>query len=139
MKWYKSEIRVNTDGQRLYPITNLIVSKMQAWNVEEGMLHLFIQHTSASLVINESYDPSARVDMEEFMQRIVPENQAWYQHVMEGSDDSPSHLKSMITPVSLSIPVDNGKLSLGTWQGVYLFEHRKYPQSRRVLLRCLSV
>lgn len=139
MKWFKTSIDIRTEGPGLYPITQDISSLIRDWGLQEGMLHLFIQHTSASLVINESYDPSARVDMEEFMRRLAPENQGWYRHVMEGADDSPSHLKSMITPVSLSIPVDGGKLSLGTWQGIYLFEHRRHRQNRTVLVRGLDV
>jgi secondary thiamine-phosphate synthase enzyme len=139
MKWYKTSLTIGTKGPGMVPITGQVASLIQNWGVNEGMLSLFIQHTSASLVINESYDPSARLDMEEFMRRLAPEQQAWYQHVLEGVDDSPSHLKSMITPVSLSIPVDGGKLSLGTWQGIYLFEHRRHRQQRTILVRCLDV
>lgn len=139
MQWFKTSLAVRTEGPGLYPITNQISSLIQKWLLEEGMLHLFIQHTSASLVINESYDPSARLDMEEFMRRVAPEHQSWYQHIMEGADDSPSHLKAMITPVNLSIPVDGGKLSLGTWQGIYLFEHRRHRQNRMILVRGLDV
>lgn len=139
MRWFKASIVVRTEGQGMVPITGKIASLINDWGVEEGMVHLFIQHTSASLVISENYDPSARLDMEEFMRKIAPEHQAWHQHVLEGADDSPSHLKSMITPVSLSIPVDSGRLSLGTWQGVYLFEHRRHRQQRTILVRCLDV
>ncbi len=103
------------------------------------MCFLYIQHTSASLAINESYDPTARIDMQEYLERLAPEDQAWYRHTLEGPDDSSSHLRSLLLPVSLSIPVDGGELSLGTWQGIYLFEHRSAPQQRRVLIRCLKV
>ena len=103
------------------------------------MCFLYVQHTSASLVIGESYDLSAREDMEAFMEHIAPENETWYRHRLEGPDDSPSHLRAMITSTSLSIPIDDGQLSLGTWQGIYLFEHRVRAQLRKVLLRCLSV
>jgi secondary thiamine-phosphate synthase enzyme len=96
-------------------------------------------HTSASLVISESYDPSAKIDLEEFMERLVPENQAWFRHTLEGSDDSPSHMRAIITSTSLSIPVDHGKLSVGTWQGLYLFEHRSRSHHRKVLVRGLAV
>ena len=96
-------------------------------------------HTSASLVISESYDPSAKRDMEEFMERLVPENQSWFQHTMEGSDDSPSHMRAMLTSTSLSIPVDHGKLSIGTWQGLYVFEHRSRSHNRKVMVRCLEI
>ena len=91
------------------------------------------------MTISESYDPSARVDLEGYMERLAPENQSWYRHTMEGSDDSPSHMRAMLTDTSLSIPIDDGRLNMGTWQGVYLFEHRSRGHRRRVLLRCLSV
>lgn len=100
---------------------------------------LYIQHTSASLVISESYDPTAKIDLEVFMERLAPEDQAWHRHTLEGRDDAPSHIRAMLTNTSLSIPIDDGKLSLGTWQGVYLFEHRVRGQGRRVLVRCLQV
>ena len=100
---------------------------------------MFVQHTSASLVASESYDPSARKDLEAFMDHLVLEDQPYYRHTLEGSDDSPSHMRTMLTNTSLSIPIDSGKLSLGTWQGFYLFEHRLRPHRRRVLVRCLSV
>jgi secondary thiamine-phosphate synthase enzyme len=96
-------------------------------------------HTSASLVVSESYDPSAKIDLEEFMERLVPENQRWFRHTLEGSDDSPSHMRAMLTHTSLSIPIDHGNLSIGTWQGLYLFEHRSRPHRRKVLIRCLSI
>ncbi len=104
-----------------------------------GIIFLYLPHTSASLVISESYDPTAREDLETFMERLAPENQAWSAHTLEGPDDSPSHIRAMLTPVSLSIPIDDGQLSLGTWQGIYLFEHRARGHRRSVLLRCLSV
>jgi secondary thiamine-phosphate synthase enzyme len=139
VKWYKDTICLSTHGKGLYPFTELIEAKINKWHIEEGMCHLFIQHTSASLVISESYDPSARLDLEAYMERLAPENQAWHRHTLEGSDDSPSHMRAMLTQTSLSIPIEHACLSLGAWQGVYLFEHRARAQSRRVLLRCLEV
>jgi secondary thiamine-phosphate synthase enzyme len=139
MDWFKTMIHYQTRGQGFFPITDLIQKQINTWDIKEGICFLFIQHSSASIVINESYDPSAKMDMEEFLNRLAPKLQPWYRHTMEGSDDSPSHLKSLITPVSLSIPVDNGQLSLGTWQGIYLIEHREHRQERRILMRCLSV
>lgn len=139
MLWKKHRLTISTEGQGFYPITEKVNGLIKQWGIQEGICFLFIQHTSASLVINESYDPSARDDMEEFLQRLAPENQSWYRHTMEGSDDSPSHLKSMITPVSLNIPVDGGSLSLGTWQGIYICEHRFDPQTRHLLVRVLGV
>jgi secondary thiamine-phosphate synthase enzyme len=103
------------------------------------MCYLYLQHTSASLVVSENYDPTAKMDLETFMERLVPEGQAWYRHTLEGPDDSTSHIRAMLTLTSLSIPIDNGQLGLGTWQGVYLFEHRARSHHRRVLLRCLGM
>lgn len=139
MKWHKDTLLIATRGKGLYPFTDTVQARLQSWGVQEGLLTLFIQHTSASLVISENYDPSAQADLESFMDHLVPENQPWQRHTLEGPDDSPSHMRAMLTPVSLSVPVDNGRLSLGTWQGLYVFEHRAAPQRRKVLLRCLEV
>ena len=139
MDWFKDSIEVQTRGKGLYPFTDSIAAAIHAWGIVDGMCFLYLQHTSASLVISESYDPTARIDLEAFMERVAPENQPWYRHVLEGSDDAPSHIRAMLTDTSLSIPIDNAQLSLGTWQGVYLFEHRARSHRRRVLLRCLSI
>ena len=139
MKWYKETLTIPTRGKGLYPFTDSIASMVQNWEIREGMCYLFLQHTSASLIISESYDLTARNDLEVFMDRLAPENQRWYRHVLEGPDDSPSHIRSILTETSLCIPIDEGRLSLGTWQGVYLFEHRTRGHQRRVLMRCLEV
>jgi secondary thiamine-phosphate synthase enzyme len=139
MKWYKHNLEISTQGKGLYTFTNLVQDLVQEWAVEQGMCYLYMPHTSASLVVSESYDPTAKIDMEEYMERAVPENQSWFRHTFEGSDDSPSHIRAMLTHTSLTIPVDNGKLSLGTWQGLYLFEHRSSPHRRNVLIRCLAI
>ena len=139
MKWNKDQITISTQGKGLYPFTNQVHNLIQEWGVEHGMCFLYMPHTSASLVISESYDPTAKIDLEEFMERLVPENQPWFRHTLEGSDDSPSHMRAMLTHTSLSIPVDNNNLSIGTWQGIYLFEHRSRPHPRKVLIRCLSI
>lgn len=139
MKWKKDQLEISTQGKGLYPFTNLVNNLIQEWAVEQGMCYLYMPHTSASLVVSESYDPTAKIDLEEFMERIVPENQSWFRHTFEGSDDSPSHMRAMLTLTSLSIPIDNGNLNIGTWQGLYLFEHRSRPHRRNVLIRCLSI
>ncbi len=139
MNWHKDLIEITTRGKGLYPFTGEVQSRLARWGVREGMCFLFIQHTSASLVISENYDPTARQDLEAYMERLAPEGQAWHRHTLEGADDSPSHMRAMLTDTSLSVPVDAGKLSLGTWQGLYLFEHRAEGGRRRILLRCLSV
>ncbi len=138
MNWYKDTLEVSTRGKGLYPFTDPVNARIRNWGIQEGMCYLYVQHTSASLVISESYDPTARVDLEAFMERLVPENQAWYRHTLEGADDTTSHIRAMLTQSSLAIPIDDGSLSLGTWQGVYLFEHRTRARSRQVLLRCLN-
>ncbi|MBT7072096.1 MAG: YjbQ family protein [Anaerolineae bacterium] len=139
MKWHKTTLQIRTPGKGLHEITPLVREELRNWQVQEGMCTLFLQHTSASLIISESWDPSARADLETFMERTVPENERWYTHTLEGADDATSHIRAMLTDVSLSIPVDNGDLSLGQWQGIYLFEHRARPHQRRILIRVLSV
>jgi secondary thiamine-phosphate synthase enzyme len=139
MEFYKINLVIHTNGRGLQEITREINTQVQAWGVNEGMAYVFIPHTSASLVINESYDPTARRDLEAFFDRIAPEGESWYVHTLEGRDDSPAHLRTMLTTTSLTIPIDNGRLSLGTWQGIYLAEHRRRGHRREVLLRVLSV
>jgi secondary thiamine-phosphate synthase enzyme len=130
---------ISTHGKGLYAFTNDVEALVRDWSVQEGMCYLYLPHTSASLVISENYDPTARLDLEAFMERLVPEDQSWYQHTLEGADDSPSHMRAMLTLTSLSIPIEDSRLCLGTWQGIYLFEHRATGHRRRVLLRCLQV
>jgi secondary thiamine-phosphate synthase enzyme len=139
MEWLKTTLEIATRGKGLYPFTEQVSRQLSAWGVQEGMCYLYIQHTSASLVISENYDPTAKQDLEAFMERLAPEDQPWHRHTLEGRDDSPSHMRAMLTAACLTIPIDDARLSLGTWQGIYLFEHRRSPDRRRVLLRCLSV
>ena len=139
MNWHKETLMISTHGKGLYAFTNDVEAHVRDWSVQEGMCYLYLPHTSASLVVSENYDPTARVDLEAFMERLVPEDQSWHQHTLEGSDDSPSHMRAMLTLTSLSIPIEDGRLCLGTWQGIYLFEHRARGHRRRVLLRCLQV
>ncbi len=139
MEWLKTEIEIRTPGRGLHAFTDRIADQIRLWKVEEGMCHLYLQHTSASLLISENYDPTARRDLEEFLIRLAPENQPWHRHTLEGPDDSPSHMRALLTGTSESIPVDNGSLSLGAWQGIFLCEHRTEPHRRRVLIRCLKI
>lgn len=138
MNWFKETILVETRGKGLYSITDRVSQVLKSWSAREGMCYLFLPHTSASLVVNESYDPTARQDLEEYLERLAPEDLAWYRHTVEGRDDGPSHLRTMLTHTSLTIPVDGGALALGTWQGIYLFEHRSRPHRRNVLIRFLE-
>lgn len=139
MNWYKTTLEISTRGKGPHDFTEAVQAQLRAWGVDEGMCFLFLPHTSASLVVSENWDPSARADLATFLERLVPEKDSWYTHDLEGADDATSHIRAMLTDTSLSIPVDDGRLSLGSWQGIYLFEHRAHPHQRRVLLRALSV
>ena len=139
MNWYKATLEISTHGKRLHVITETVHAQLRDWNVREGMCFLFLPHTSASLVISENWDPTARADLETFMERLVPERDSWYTHTLEGDDDATSHIRAMLTDTSLTVPIDAGKLSLGTWQGIYIFEHRSRPHRRKLSMRVLSV
>lgn len=124
------EITIKTLGDGLYPITPEIERVVKDAGVDEALCTVFIQHTSASLLIQENADPSAKRDLEAWLKRLVPENDPLYTHTTEGPDDMPSHIKAALTQTSISIPVVGGKLTLGTWQGLYLWEHRADLQRR---------
>ena len=125
---------VRTRGQGLLEITDLVSRIVHESDVHEGLCTVFIRHTSASLTIQENADPSARADLEAWLNRLVPENDRLYTHTHEGPDDMPSHIKAILTDVSLSIPVLNGQLTLGTWQGIYLWEHRRSAHTREIVV-----
>ena len=127
-------ISVETAGQGLYEITDKATHFMRGSGIACGLLTLFVQHTSASLVIQENADPDVMRDLQEFFARTVPENMRWLRHTSEGPDDMPAHIKSALTATSLSIPVVDGYMALGTWQGIFLFEHRARPHSRHVVM-----
>ena len=127
-------LTVRAPRKGLHDITESVARLVAKEGAGAGMCTLFIRHTSASLIIQENYDPSARADLETFMERLVPENASWITHTLEGDDDMPSHIKSVLTQVSLSIPILGGKLALGTWQGIYLWEHRDRPTPREILV-----
>jgi len=127
-------VTVRAPRKGLQDITDQVARVVAKGGVSSGMCTLFIRHTSASLIIQENYDPSARVDLETFMERLVPEGASWITHTLEGDDDMPSHIKAVLTQVSLSIPILDGKLALGTWQGIYLWEHRDHPTPREILV-----
>lgn len=139
MNWYKITLEISTPGKGLHDVTEHVGAQLRDWNVREGLCFLFLPHTSASLVLSENWDPTARADLETFMERLVPEKDKWYTHDLEGPDDATSHIRSMLTDVSVTIPIDDGKLSLGTWQGIYIFEHRARPHRRKLSVRVLSV
>ncbi len=131
----QKEITLKARERGFHLITDEIVSQLPSLDkVSIGIAHIFIKHTSASLSINENADPTVRTDMETYFNKIVPENAPFYQHTMEGSDDMTSHIKSSLLGSSISVPVTNGRFNLGTWQGIYLCEHRNYGGSRKIVV-----
>lgn len=127
-------LKVAAKGQGLTEVTDGIRGILQPKSIADGLCTIFIQHTSASLLIQENADPSARRDLENWLNRLVPENDPLYTHTMEGPDDMPAHIKSMLTQSSLSVPIIGGTLALGTWQGIFLWEHRHGDHQRRIVV-----
>lgn len=132
--WQQTELKLTARSRGFHLITNEIEQQLPAIaSISCGLLHLFIKHSSASLTINENADPTVRSDMEAHFNHFVPENARYYQHTYEGSDDMPAHIKASTLGASVSIPITNGRLNLGTWQGIYLGEHRNYGSSRTLV------
>ena len=129
-----TQLEVATRGQGLHAFTQQVRTAVTESGLAEGLCTLFIQHTSASLLIQENYDDSARVDLENWLNRLVPENDSLYTHTLEGPDDMPAHIKAALTASQLSIPFQSGELLLGTWQGIYLWEHRHHAGARKVIV-----
>ncbi len=125
---------IQTRGQGLHDFTREVVSRVRQSGIDEGLCTLFVQHTCASLLIQENADPSARHDLENWLNRLVKEGDPLYTHTLEGADDMPAHIKSALTNTSLTIPVVGGELALGTWQGIYLWEHRRHGGRRTVVM-----
>ena len=139
MRALNRELALSTTGKGLHEITRSIRDAVVETGIQDGLCTVFLRHTSASLTIQENADPSAARDLEEFLCRLVPEGDPHYTHTMEGADDMPAHIKAAITATSLGIPVVAGKLTLGTWQGIYLWEHRVRPQTRRVVVQLIGL
>jgi len=133
-----SSFTISTRGKGTYEITDAVARILAESSIQTGLVTVFIQHTSASLVIYENADPSARVDLNAFFDRLVPENSDYFVHTDEGPDDMPSHLRMVLTRTSEAIPVAQGRLQLGTWQGIFLFEHRRAPHRRTVVVSVLG-
>ena len=133
--WYQKEIILPVFPRGFHIIMDNILEEIpEIRDISSGLLHLFIKHTSASLTINEDADPTVRADFETHFNIMVPENASYYRHTFEGSDDMPAHLKSAILGASLNIPISEGKLNLGVWQGIYLCEHRDHGGNRKIVL-----
>ena len=127
-------IEVRTNSKRLYEITHEVQSKIDKCRVQNGIATVFVQHTSCSVIIMENADPTARRDLEEFFNRLVPEDVDYFTHGSEGSDDMPSHIRMVLTRTGETVPIVDGKMQLGSWQGIFLFEHRRAPHRRKVLV-----
>ena len=134
----QTQLTIRTEGQGLYEFTDQVAGFVKRQAPGEGLLTVFVRHTSCSLLIQENADPDVRRDLKTFFSRLVPHSDTaamnWVTHTMEGPDHMPAHIKAALTPVSLAIPVNGGRLLLGTWQGIYLFEHRDRPHSRNIVL-----
>ena len=140
MIFHQKEIQLKPFKRGFHSITETVIREFsEIKTIEKGFLKVFIKHTSASLTINEDADPSVRVDFESHFNKIVPENAPYYIHTYEGSDDMPAHIKTSLLGSSVEIPITNGKLNLGTWQGIYLCEHRNYGGARMLLLSAFGV
>lgn len=133
--WLQKELRLKAKPRGFHLISDEILRQLpELGSINIGLMNIFIKHTSASLTINENADPSVRQDFESFFNRAVPENEPYYRHRDEGSDDLPAHLKGSILGFSLNIPISNGRLNMGTWQGIYLCEHRNYGGARSIVV-----
>ena len=131
-------LEITTRGKGLYPITREVARWVDAQKIADGLLTIFCQHTSASLVIQENADPDVVLDLADYFERMAPEDDPRYRHTAEGADDMPAHIRAALTQPSLSIPVIGGRMALGTWQGIYLFEHRSSPHRRGVVLHLMA-
>jgi secondary thiamine-phosphate synthase enzyme len=131
-------IEVRTTGKGLYEITDEVQSKIDKCGLQNGTATVFVQHTSCSVIIMENADPTARRDVEAFFDRLVPEDANYFTHNSEGSDDMPSHIRMVLTRTSETVPIVDGKMQLGTWQGIFLFEHRRAPHRRKVVITVIG-
>ena len=138
MNSYHHTLQLVTRGKGLYPFTREVAKWVASTGVSSGLLTIFVQHTSASLVIQENADPDVVLDLADFFERLAPEDDPRYRHTTEGSDDMPAHIRSALTQTSLSIPVEDGAPALGVWQAIYVFEHRDAPHRRTVMLHIIG-
>jgi len=138
MSVHHDQLDLRTNGKGLYEITDEVQAKIDKCGVRNGTVTAFVQHTSCSIVIMENADPTARDDLEEFFNRLVPEDADYFTHGSEGSDDMPSHIRMVLTRTSETVPIANGRMQLGTWQGIFLFEHRRAPHRRKILITIIG-
>ncbi len=138
MRIHHEELELRTKGKGLYEITDQVQAKIDVCGVRSGIVTVFVQHTSCSIVIMENADSTARDDLEEFFNRLVPEDADYFTHGSEGSDDMPSHIRMALTRTSETIPIAKGRMQLGTWQGIFLFEHRRAPHHRKLFVTIIG-
>lgn len=138
MQQFTQTLAISANGRKLYDITPQVLNWANQQGLNIGLLTLYIQHTSASLLINENYDSDVLVDMEAFFNRLVPDGDSLFTHTVEGPDDMPAHVRTALTQTSLSIPMIEGKVALGQWQGLFLFEHRHMPATRRITMHLIG-
>jgi secondary thiamine-phosphate synthase enzyme len=138
MKQFTRRLEIKTKGKGLYEISDQVIAWVRETELKTGLLTAFIQHTSASLTIQENADPDVIADLNDHFSRLAPEDNKLYRHTVEGPDDMPAHIRAALTDTQLSIPVLDGQPALGTWQGIYVFEHRASPHRRKVLLHILG-
>ena len=138
MRVHHDQLEIRTNGKGLYEITNNVQAKIDKCGVRNGIVTGFVQHTSCSVVIMENADPTARRDLEEFFNRLVPEDTDHFTHGSEGSDDMPSHVRMVLTRTTETVPIADEKMQLGTWQGIFLFEHRRVPHRRKIFITIIG-
>ena len=138
MRVHHDRIEIRTNGKGLYEITDEVQPRIDKCGVRNGTATVFVQHTSCSLTIMENADPTAQRDLEAFFERLVPEDAGYFAHSSEGGDDMPSHIRMVLTRTSETVPIVDGKMQLGTWQGIFLFEHRRAPHRRKVLVTVIG-
>ena len=138
LRQFQDQLTIATRGRGFYDFTDEVTERLRAAKIQTGQVTLHLQHTSASLLIQENADPEVRRDFERFFARLVPDGDSLFEHTAEGDDDMPAHIRTALTAVNLTIPITAGALALGTWQGIYLWEHRTAPHRRRVVLHFIG-
>ena len=138
MRVHSATVTISTNGKGTYEITERVASAVKASGIATGTVTVFVRHTSCSLIMMENADPAARRDLEKFFEQLVPENTPYFEHTAEGGDDSTSHIRSVLTRSSEVIPIANGRMQLGTWQGIFLFEHRRAPHRRQIVISVMG-
>lgn len=138
MKLEQCELSIQSSGRGTQDITAEIKAAVSGSNIQTGLCHIFLKHTSASIILCENYDEQVRLDLERFLSRLVPDGDPLFQHVLEGKDDMPAHIRTVLTKTDMMVPIADGALALGTWQGIFLYEHRYVAQKRQVIISAMG-